>query len=107
MWPSYRSEERQMQDSYRVEDSHVVPNNALSIWTIGHSTRTIEEFVGLLRHYQIEILVDVRHFPGSRRLPHFNKDSLHDALATAGIRYEHLVELGGRRPVRPDSHNVA
>jgi uncharacterized protein (DUF488 family) len=96
-----------MQDSYRVEDSHVVPNNALSIWTIGHSTRTIEEFVGLLRHYQIEILVDVRHFPGSRRLPHFNKDALHGALAAARIRYEHLVELGGRRPVRSDSHNVA
>ena len=81
--------------------------NALTIWTIGHSTRTIEEFLGLLRHYQIEILVDVRHFPGSRRLPHFNKESLHDALAAAGIRYEHLVELGGRRPARSDSHNVA
>lgn len=96
-----------MKDSCRVEDSHAVPINALSIWTIGHSTRTIEELVGLLRHYQIEILVDVRHFPGSRRLPHFNKDALHDALAAAGIRYEHLVELGGRRPVRSDSHNVA
>ena len=96
-----------MKDSCRVEDSHAVSLNALSIWTIGHSTRTIEEFVGLLRHYQIEILVDVRHFPGSRRLPHFNKDALHDALAAVGIRYEHLVELGGRRPVRSDSRNVA
>lgn len=81
--------------------------DTLSIWTIGHSTRTIEEFVGLLRHYQIENLVDVRHFPGSRRLPHFNKGALDDTLVAAGIRYEHLVELGGRRPVRPDSHNVA
>ena len=96
-----------MKNFNRLEDSHAVPMNALSIWTIGHSTRTIEEFVGILRHYQIEILVDVRHFPGSRRLPHFNKGVLHDALVAAGIRYEHLVELGGRRPVRSDSHNVA
>ena len=49
----------------------------------------------------------MRHFPGSRRFPHFNKIALRDALVKAGIRYEHLVELGGRRPVRPDSHNVA
>ena len=96
-----------MKDFSRLEDSHAVPMNAPSIWTIGHSTRTIEEFVGILRHYQIEILVDVRHFPGSRRLPHFNKGALHDALVAVGIRYEHLVELGGRRPVRSDSHNVA
>ncbi len=96
-----------MKNSNRLEDSHAVPMNALPIWTIGHSTRTIEEFVGLLRHYQIEILVDVRHFPGSRRLPHFNKDALHDALVAAGIRYEHLVELGGRRPARSNSHNIA
>ncbi len=81
--------------------------DTLSIWTIGHSTRTIEEFVDLLRHHQIEILVDVRHFPGSRRLPHFNKGALDDTLVAAGIRYKHLVELGGRRPVRSDSHNVA
>ena len=96
-----------MKDLSRLEDSHAVPMNALLIWTIGHSTRTIEEFVGILRHYQIEILVDVRHFPGSRRLPHFNKVALHDALVAVGIRYEHLVELGGRHPVRSDSHNVA
>ena len=77
-----------------------------AIWTIGHSTRTIEEFIDLLRQHRIEILVDVRHFPGSRHVPDFNKDSLHRALAAAGIRYEHMVELGGRRAVRPDSHNL-
>ena len=81
--------------------------DSLTIWTIGHSTHTIEEFIGMLGHNQIEILVDVRHFPGSRRFPHFNKIAMQDALVTAGIRYEHLVELGGRRPVRPDSHNMA
>jgi uncharacterized protein (DUF488 family) len=82
-------------------------NAALSIWTIGHSTHTIEELIELLKHYQIELLVDVRHFPGSRRLPHFNKPAMQAALLEAGIRYEHLVELGGRRPARPDSHNTA
>ena len=94
-------------DMTGLDSSGAATMNSLSIWTIGHSTRTIEEFIDLLRHYQIEILVDVRHFPGSRRLPHFNQASLHDALVAAGIRYEHLVELGGRRPVRADSHNVA
>jgi len=77
-----------------------------TIWTIGHSTRTIEDFLDLLRQQQIEILVDVRHFPGSRRFPHFNKPQLAQSLSSAGIRYEHLVELGGRRPSRPDSHNL-
>src|ERR1700682_5251082 len=79
----------------------------LSVWTVGHSTRAIEEFIDMLRDNQIEILVDVRHFPGSRKFPHFNKGALHDALVAAGIRYEHLVELGGRRPVHRDSHNVS
>jgi uncharacterized protein (DUF488 family) len=81
-------------------------SDALTIWTIGHSTRTIAEFIDLLHRHGIQILVDVRHFPGSRRLPHFNRAALPHALATAGIRYEHLIELGGRRPARPDSHNL-
>lgn len=81
--------------------------NLLSIWTVGHSTHTIDGFIDILRQYQIETLVDVRQFPGSRRLPHFNQDALHDALTAADIRYQHLVQLGGRRPVRPDSHNLA
>jgi uncharacterized protein (DUF488 family) len=75
-------------------------------WTIGHSTRTFDEFVELLHENQIETLVDVRHFPGSRRFPHFNKPDLAHALPKAGIRYEHLIELGGRRPAKPDSHNL-
>jgi hypothetical protein len=80
---------------------------SLSIWTIGHSTRTLGEFIDLLHQNQVATLVDVRHFPGSRRFPHFHKESLRGSLTDAGIRYEHLVELGGRRPVRPDSHNIA
>jgi uncharacterized protein (DUF488 family) len=81
--------------------------DSLSIWTVGHSTRTIEEFIDILQQYQIQILVDVRHFAGSRRFPHFNQAALREALITAGIRYEHLAELGGRRHARADSHNLA
>jgi len=79
---------------------------SLTIWTIGHSTRAIEEFIELLGENQIAILVDVRRFPGSRRLPQFNKAELAQSLTNAGVHYEHLVELGGRRPVRADSHNL-
>jgi uncharacterized protein (DUF488 family) len=84
-----------------------VTTKPLTIWTVGHSILTIEEFIDILRHDRIEILVDVRHFPGSRRFSHFGKVALHDALVTTGIRYQHLVELGGRRPVHRDSHNAA
>jgi uncharacterized protein (DUF488 family) len=79
----------------------------LTIWTIGHSTRTIEDFLGLLNAHKIESLVDVRHFPGSRRYPHFNKEQLAESLSQAGIEYHHLPQLGGRRRPRPDSHNTA
>lgn len=80
---------------------------SLTIWTIGHSTADMEHFLDLLRRQRIEIVVDVRHYPGSRHVPHFGKQSLRRSLSEAGIRYEHLVELGGRRRVRPDSHNTA
>lgn len=96
-----------MDDSDPLAKSSLEPGALPSLWTVGHSTRTLDEFIEILRHYRIEILVDVRHFPGSRRLPHFNKDELRDALAANGIRYEHLVALGGRRPAKPDSRNVA
>lgn len=96
-----------MEESSRLEIFQGLPPSPVSIWTIGHSTRTVEEFVGILCHYQIENLIDVRRFPGSRRLPQFGKDALREALDAVGIRYEHLVELGGRRSARPDSHNDA
>jgi uncharacterized protein (DUF488 family) len=75
------------------------------LWTIGHSTRSIEEFISLLKLHQIETLVDVRQFPGSRRLPHFNHENLEKILPGQGIDYVHLVELGGRRKVQKDSPN--
>lgn len=78
----------------------------IRIWTIGHSNRTLDEFVELLTANQIKLLADVRHFPGSRRLPHFNKENLSKSLPDIGIEYIHFPELGGRRRARPDSPNT-
>jgi uncharacterized protein (DUF488 family) len=77
------------------------------IWTIGHSTREIDEFIALLKAHEIGAIADVRLLPGSKRYPHFNADALADSLGHAGIRYEHFRELGGRRKPRPDSRNDA
>ena len=79
----------------------------MRIWTIGHSTRTIEEFVSLLRENEINLLADVRAWPGSKRYPQFNKEALTESLSAHGIRYEHFLELGGRRRPRSDSKNTA
>lgn len=79
----------------------------ISLRTIGHSTLSNEDFIDRLKSFGIEALADVRSFPGSRRYPHFNKESLKSSLASAGIDYFHLPELGGRRRARPDSQNVA
>lgn len=79
---------------------------SLAIWTIGHSTRPISEFIELLQAFQIAIVVDVRHFPGSRHFPQYNQQTLQQSLTKTGIRYEHLVQLGGRRPARPESKNL-
>lgn len=69
------------------------------ILTLGHSTRTIEEFIGLLTEAEVEYLVDVRRLPGSRRHPQFDQDALQRSLRDAGIRYDHIAALTGRRPV--------
>jgi uncharacterized protein (DUF488 family) len=79
----------------------------MKIWTIGHSTRTIDEFISLLQANQIRLLVDVRSLPGSKRYPQFNKEALADSLGKTGIRYEHFPELGGRRNAKPESKNTA
>jgi uncharacterized protein (DUF488 family) len=71
--------------------------SASTIFTIGHSTRTIEEFVALLKQSDITLLVDVRSFPRSRTTPQFNGDTLPVSLAADGIGYRHLRSLGGRR----------
>jgi uncharacterized protein (DUF488 family) len=77
------------------------------MWTIGHSTRAIDEFISLLEQNEIKLLVDVRAWPGSKRYPQFNKDALAESLNAHGIRYEHLPELGGKRKSKPDSRNTA
>src|SRR5690606_10587627 len=78
-----------------------------AVWTIGHSTRSIEEFIALLKHYQIQAVADVRRFPGSRRLPQFGEDALKLSLKQHNIDYLLLTELGGRRRPAPDSVNIA
>lgn len=78
-----------------------------TIWTLGHSTRTIDEFIALLQHYRIEAIADVRRFPGSRRLPQFGHEALAASLLTAGIEYMLITELGGRRRTSADSVNTA
>jgi uncharacterized protein (DUF488 family) len=67
------------------------------IFTVGHSNYPIDRFTDLLRAHEIEALVDVRAFPGSRRNPQFNKDALTHALRQAGVTYHHMVSLGGFR----------
>ncbi len=79
----------------------------LTIWTAGHSTRTGEEFTEILKAHGIDLLVDVRSFPGSRRYPQFNRSALAESLASMGIKYRHEPRLGGRRTPRADSHNTA
>jgi uncharacterized protein (DUF488 family) len=79
----------------------------MRIWTIGHSTRTIDEFVSLLNANEIKLLADVRTWPGSRRYPQFNKEALAESLGAQEIRYEHFPELGGKRKANPDSYNTA
>jgi uncharacterized protein (DUF488 family) len=81
--------------------------SAATIWTIGHSTRALEEFLGLLAKFRIEALVDVRSFPGSRRYPQYGKDALSATLSARSIEYRWLPALGGRRRALPDSPNTA
>lgn len=78
-----------------------------TIWTIGHSTRSLEDFLALLQAFSICSLADIRNFPGSRRYPHFNKEALEHSLPAAGIGYFHLKDLGGRRKPVDNSINTA
>jgi uncharacterized protein (DUF488 family) len=78
----------------------------MRIFTIGHSTRPLEEFIGMLQGHAIERLADIRTMPRSRHNPQFNTDTLPAALAPAGIAYIHLPGLGGLRPKRAHSINT-
>lgn len=79
----------------------------MTIWTVGHGTRRLEQLVALLRSHGIATLADVRTVPRSRRNPRFNREALPEALAPHGIRYTHLAGLGGLRTPRADSGNGA
>jgi uncharacterized protein (DUF488 family) len=79
----------------------------MKIWTIGHSTRSIDDFIWLLKKNEIKLLADVRSLPGSKRYPQFNREALAESLNAHGIRYEHFPELGGRRKTNADSRNTA
>jgi len=79
-----------------------------TLFTIGHSTRTLQELIDALQAHSVHTLVDIRAFPMSRRLPHFNREFLEKALPEAGIGYVWMKELGGRRKkTLKDSPNVA
>jgi len=80
--------------------------NDLKIWTIGHSTRDLADFLELLSVNRIEALADVRSYPGSLRYPHFGAEALAVSLAECGIQYVPFKHLGGRRRSRPDSPNT-
>lgn len=73
------------------------------IWTIGHSTRSLDDFLALLQSFDIELLADVRSFPGSRKFPQFNKEALEISMPEHEISYTLLKKLGGRRKVNPKS----
>jgi uncharacterized protein (DUF488 family) len=87
-----------------AESNRNIPSN---IWTLGHSTRSIEEFIEILKSFDIETLADVRSLPGSNRFPHFNKEELKKSLEANTINYIHILLLGGRRKTNKDSKNTA
>ncbi len=77
-----------------------------TIYSIGHSTHPIAVFLEMLSAFSIEILADVRRYPGSAKYPQYNKENLTGSLAAHGIQYLHLEDLGGRRKVNKNSHNT-
>src|SRR6266849_3006014 len=79
----------------------------MTLFTIGHSTRALDEFVQLLQANNADLVADVRTAPGSRRMPHFARAALADELPLRGIEYVHLPELGGLRKAKSDSINTS
>ena len=96
------------EEKEEVQKEGESPENAGTIiWTVGHSTRSSQEFNEILLAHGIDALVDVRSSPGSRRYPHFNKPELSHTLEASGIVYLHSSQLGGRRRPSPHSKNTA
>src|SRR5688572_32117280 len=78
-----------------------------TIWTIGHSNRSIEDFLALLAQFKIQLVADVRRFPGSRRQPQYSQATLEATLREHGVAYRWFPQLGGRRRPLPGSRNLA
>lgn len=76
-----------------------------TIYTIGHSTHSLEEFIAMLHSFDIQVLADIRSLPGSRKFPQFDKEQLEISIPESKIEYIHLSDLGGRRKVKKDSKN--
>lgn len=74
------------------------------IYTIGHSTRELSDFVAMITHFKVEVLPDIRSLPGSTKFPQFNRENLEESLPKAGIEYVYLKELGGLRKSNPYVH---
>ena len=87
---------------------HAGMRKTVHIFTIGHSNRHMEDFIGLLRHFGIQLLADVRRYPSSRKFPHFNREALQRRLDKEGIGYDWFESLGGfrHRPPKKASPNT-
>ena len=86
---------------------NLAKESELTILTVGHSTRTLDEFVELLKAYSVSLVVDVRTVPRSRHNPQFNKETLPNTLKPYGVKYIHMPDIGGLRRPKPDSVNLA
>ena len=89
-----------------INDKDIAGAGSTVVRTIGHSTRSIDEFIALLQAHAVTLLADVRTIPRSRHNPQFNKDSLPDSLSKTGIAYVHMPQLGGLRRATSDSINA-
>jgi hypothetical protein len=98
-------EKRELEDDVEAEVS-AKKQKVKIMWTIGHSTRPLKEFVAMLHASGIRCVVDIRSSPGSRKYPQYNKEALHASLVGFGFTYFHSESLGGRRKARTDSQNT-
>jgi protein tyrosine phosphatase (PTP) superfamily phosphohydrolase (DUF442 family) len=90
-----------------INDKSKGRSRCVTVWTVGHSTRPLDDFIALLQAHGIQRLVDVRTIPRSRHNPQFNQDQLPMSLESAGIKYVHMPALGGLRHAHRDSVNAA
>jgi len=102
-WTASCNDRVMREDARSTNDASMTP----TVYTIGHSTRPVEEFLALLRANGVQVLVDIRSIPKSRRNPQYWQEPLAASLTGVGIDYRYMPALGGRRRARPDSINTA